>query len=325
MNDDFNALFNPQVEIKDPKTATGEEYQPAAAKGKNNVYQAIIRFIPWWQAPKQSIKDKWVCWLVDPVTQKGKFVDCPSSVGQKSPLQDTYWKLKKSESVMLQKQADTFSRKHSYASLIQVIKDDNNKELEGKVLVWKYGVKVWEKINAELNPIMGEPHDPFDILNGKAFALIVTKVSGYNNYDQSKFLDKRIPLCIPDQTGKLVMINDKTDKKTVFEWVKSNSPDLSKYEYKEWDQETHAYVNQVIVAVTGNASAPSNVSSITSNVNKAPTPTQKPASSGITSSTVSVDDLDLGSSNTDLPELDLPDMPNIGGIPGDLDDILNNA
>ena len=324
---DYDALFNPQVETKEAKTGSGDEYQPSAAKGKNNVYQAIIRFIPWYLSPKQSIKEKWVCWLVDPVTQKGRFVDCPSSVGKPSILQDIYWKLKKSESVMMVKQAEVFSRKHSYASLIQVIKDDNNKELEGKILVWKYGVKVWEKINAELKPIIGDPQDPFDILNGKAFALTITKVSGFNNYDQSKFIDKpRIPLLIPDAANKLIPIKAESDKKAVFEWVKANSPELSKHEYKEWDQETHDYVNQVIVAVTGQGSVSTKMADVNAVMTgNQPSKPVTPSSSGISATSISLDDLSGLGMDSVLPSLDIPGMNDLGGISGDLDEILKNS
>ncbi|HPI82294.1 MAG TPA: hypothetical protein PK122_03615 [Candidatus Paceibacterota bacterium] len=330
--ENYNAFFNPDVEVNEPKVGQAIEYNPTAAKGKNNVYQSIIRFIPWWQNPKHgSIQEKWVSYLVDPITNRGRYVDCPSSVGKPSPLQDIFWKLKKSESVQEQKLADTFSRRHSYASLIQVIRDENAPELEGKILVWRYGVKVWEKLNAELKPIVQgvEKHDPFDILNGKAFALVITKVSGYNNYDQSKFIDKKIPLCLPgEKDGKKVLnpINQSTDKKMVFDWVKDNSPDLGDYSYREWDQETYDYVNHVITSVTGQGAVSQKYDSI---VNR-----EKPAASapsaGITSSEISVENIDLGGddlgiSDSGMPDLDLPDLPEVDGIGGDLDDIIGNT
>jgi hypothetical protein len=328
--ENYNAFFSPDVEVNEPKVGQATEYNPTAAKGKNNVYQSIIRFIPWWQNPKHgSIQEKWVSYLIDPITNRGRYVDCPSSVGKPSPLQDIFWKLKKSESVQEQKLADTFSRRHSYASLIQVIRDENTPELEGKVLVWRYGVKVWEKINAELKPMVPgmDKHDPFDIFNGKAFALVITKVSGYNNYDQSKFIDKKIPLCLPgEKDGKkiLVPINLNSDKKEIFDWVKENSPDLGKYSYQEWDQDIYDYVNHVITSVTGQGSISQKYDSI---VNR-----EKPAasapSSGITSSQISVENIDLGGDDyagTGVPDLDLHDLPDVEGIGGDLDDIIGNT
>lgn len=331
---DYNAFFNPDTEVKEQKSAQTDEYSPSAAKGKNDLYQSVVRFIPWWQNPKSgSIQEKWVSYLQDPVTNRGRYVDCPSSIGKPSPLQDIYWKLKKSESVQEQKLADTFSRRHSYASLIQVIRDENAPELEGKILVWRYGVKLWEKINSELKPIIGEKHDPFDIINGKVFALVITKQSGYNNYDQSKFLEKKIPLCLPgpEKDGKptLEPITITSDQKTVFEWVKANSPDLSKYAYREWDQDTFDYVNHVITSVTGQGS----VSQKYDNVVNRETPAANVPAAGITSEPISVENIDLGTGGDDssgiggleLPNLDNLEIPPVEGISGDLSDIIGNS
>jgi len=194
-------------------------------------------------------------------------------------------------------------------------------------MVWKFGKKIFEKIEAEKKPVIGEPHEPFDLLDGKAFAIVVTKVAGFNNYDQSRFLDKRIPLLLPDQkTGKLLPINDKTPRETVFNFLKENSPDLNKYGFKEWDQETHEYVNQVILAVTGQtpssayADLRNSKSTPDSNVSKA-----SPSSSGISSTDLSLEDLGSGDFSS-LPDLNLPDLntENNFGIGGDLNDVLNN-
>ena len=323
-NDNFNDLFNPQVEMGGTTTQS-DDYQVSADKGKNGVYQSVIRFIPWHQNPQKSIQEKWVSWLVDPITQKGRFVDCPSSIGKPSLLQDMYWKLKKSESIQEQKKADIFSRRHNFSALIQVIKDDNQPELEGKIMIYKFGKKIWEKINAELKPIIGEPHNPFDLLHAKVFTLVVTKVSGFNNYDQSKFVDKVIPLCIPDATGKLVPINASTDKTLVYNFLKDNSPDLAKAGFKEWDNDTHEYVNGVITAVTGRAPASNNMSSINENIHQNnPTTSSKSNNSGISSTEISLEDLTNGNNsyNVGIGNIDLPELPNIGGIGGDLNDVL---
>lgn len=323
----FDALFNPQVNMGAEGSKNTEEYRVGADQGKGGVYQSVIRFIPWYKNPAESISEKWVSWLVDPVTNKGRFVDCPSSIGKQSLLQDMFWKLKKSESVQEQKKAEIFSRRHNFAALIQVIKDDNQPELEGKILTYRFGKKLWEKINAEMKPVIGDPHNPFDLLHGKAFALIITKVSGFNNYDQSKFIEKVIPLAIPNDKGELGFINENTDKQMVFNYLKENSPDLDKYGYKEWDQETYDYVNGVITAVTGQAAAPSNMASVQERVSGSnPTP-QQSQTTGIQSTEISLEDLDTGSDNSsssDMPSIDLPDLPEVNTDLGDLDDVLNN-
>jgi hypothetical protein len=327
-SEDLDALFNPKI-------STGEsnqnlnEYSPSADKGKNKIYDSIIRFVTWWEDPNHSITEKWVCWLVDPVTQRGRFVDCPSTIGKPSPLQDMYFKLKKNESVTMQKQADVFSRRHNFACVIQVIKDENNKELEGKLLVWRFGQKIHEKIMSELKPVIGDPHNPFDLLNGKLFQLKIIKVAGFNNYDQSKFIDKVITLCIPNEQGKLVQINNKTDKKMVLEYLKTNTPDLKKYGYKEWDQEIFDYVNHVINAVTGQSNVSSNYSSVI-NQSKQSTPTGaktgKAPQSNISVTDISLDELTSGTSSSLGEDFELPSLPNLDdvGLSGDLDDALAN-
>jgi len=322
-NQDFDALFSPQVDMGEASSKSAEDYQVGADKGKGGVYQSVIRFIPWHKNPKNSISEKWVSWLVDPVTQKGRFVDCPSSIGKQSLLQDMFWKLKKSESIQEQKKAEIFSRRHNFAALIQVIKDENQPDLEGKIMVYRFGKKLWEKINSEMKPILGDPHNPFDLLNGKAFHLVITKVSGFNNYDQSKFIDKVIPLCMTDAAGKLQTINAQTDKAGVFNFLKENSPDLDKYGYREWDQDTYDYVNGVITAVTGQVPPSNNMASISAATQKS-NPTAPAAPSGITTQEISLEELNTDQQGNDfsMPSIDLPDLPDVGGIAGNLDDVL---
>ena len=196
-------------------------------------------------------------------------------------------------------------------------------------MIWKFGIKVWEKLNAEKHPVIGETHEPFDLLDGKAFAVVVTKKTvdnkTFNNYDQSKFLDTKIPLYL--KVGeKLQSINAKTPQETVFNYLKENSPDLNKYAYKDWDQETHEYVNNVIVAVTGQT--PSSAYADLRNKSNSPAPlaSSKP-DSGITSTDLTLDDLNSGLDNLSNMELDIPELNISGsesGIGGDLDEALNN-
>lgn len=328
--DNFDALFSPQVDMGETSSKPADDYQVGADKGQGGVYESIIRFIPWHKNPQKSISEKWVSWLVDPVTQKGRFVDCPSSIGKPSILQDMFWKLKKSESVQEQKKAEIFSRRHNFAALIQVIQDKNQPELEGKIMVYRFGKKLWEKLNAELKPILGEPHNPFDLLNGKAFHLKITKVSGFNNYDQSKFLDKIIPLCIIDEQKKLQPITATTDKAMVLNYLRENSPDLDKYGYKEWDQDIHDYVKGVITAVTGQAPPTNTMASINASIQKNnPTnETISTSSSGITSTEISLDDINttggIADAANSFPEIDLPDLPETSGDLGNLDDVLGS-
>jgi hypothetical protein len=246
----FNDLFNLSVEdLKETsKSSSNEKFKPDPKNGKDNVYKAIVRFIPNHLDPKnKSIIKKWTCWLEDPVTGEGKQVDCPTSIGEKSPIYDAFWKLKNSKSAKDQKNAEIFSRKQRFASIVQILKDDNNPENVGKLMVWEYGIKIHNKIQAELSPEeFSTAHNPFDVFNSKPFLVYVTMVSGYPNYDNSKFLDERTAITI----NNIEMKKDKDSMNIIFEYLK-NGPDLSKYEFKPWDDATRAHVEKVMNHVFG--------------------------------------------------------------------------
>ena len=256
----FDDLFNPKVEVEKAEKKPSIEYKPSVDKGKNGIYQSVIRFIPWYKNPAKSIIDKWTCYLEDPIEGKGKYVDCPTSIGQPSPLHDMYWKLKNSDDVRKKEQAKIFSRNKRYFALIQVIKDKNAPELEGKILVWQFGKKIFDKYDAIVHPVSEldgvdvNPNNPFDLFEGRPLQLTITKVSGYPNYDQSKFLDTSYPMVLSEGEGenkKLTKITTSTDKNLIVDFLKTNSPDLSKYEFKPWDEDTKNYVNKIISFVNG--------------------------------------------------------------------------
>ena len=264
--ENLNDLFNLQVEdlAEQKSTKTDDLFKPTAEKGKEGVYSALVKFIPWHENPKKSVMSKWSCWLEDPLTNKGRYVDCPSTIGKKSVLQDMYWKLKKSNSVAEQKLAQVFSRRRVFASVVQIISDKNSPDNEGKLMIWKYGVKVHNKIQEQMQPEYGQPHIPYDLFDGKLFHLKITKVSGFNNYDNSKFLDERKGIMID---GKDNWEKNPEDMKAIIEYLKANSPNLNGYDYREWDADTIGHVNSVISNTVPNGQI---VSELDSNAKPAP-------------------------------------------------------
>lgn len=239
-------IFNlPTEALTTPeRTTTTEFYSPSADKGREGVYKSLVRFIPNVFDPLHSKIMKYYVWLEDPATQEGFSVDCPSTVGKKSILKDMYWKLKKSDSVKDQELAQKyFGRVESHYALVQVLKDDNQPDLVGKILVWKFGAQVNKKIEAALKPEYGSPMNPFDLFEGKVFAIQVVKKMNWNNYDQCAFVGDGTPLEID---GKPIQRTPE-DQAKVVEYLKANSPDISKYGYKEWDEE----LTQKVMGIVG--------------------------------------------------------------------------
>lgn len=242
--DNFQDIFNLSNDdfVEKSTSRESEFYKPSAKDGKDNVYKSLIRFIPWHLDPRKSKIKKYSYWLEDPLTGDGFSVDCPSTINQKSVLQDTFWKLKKSASVAEQKLSDKFKRRENYYALVQIIKDDQKPDLVGKIKVFKFGQKLNAIIQSELQPEYGNPYNPFDPLKGRPLALTVTISAGFNNYDLSKFVGEEFP-CILN--GKKIEPT-KESMQAFYTYLKENSPQLSNYDYKEWDDDIRNKVKAVI-------------------------------------------------------------------------------
>lgn len=80
-------------------------------------------------------------------------------------------------------------RKQQYISNIYVISDPKNPQNEGKVFLFKYGKKIFDKIQEAMKPVFegDQAIDPFDFWQGADFRLKVKRVEGYPNYDSSSF------------------------------------------------------------------------------------------------------------------------------------------
>lgn len=80
-------------------------------------------------------------------------------------------------------------RREGYISNILVIEDPQNPENEGKVFLFKYGKKIFDKLIEALSPEFDDetPLNPFDYWEGADFKIKIRKVEGYRNYDRSEF------------------------------------------------------------------------------------------------------------------------------------------
>jgi len=80
-------------------------------------------------------------------------------------------------------------RKLSYYSNIYVVRDPAHPENEGKVFLYKFGKKIYDKITAAMQPEFEDetPINPFDLWEGANFKLKICKVAGFWNYDKSEF------------------------------------------------------------------------------------------------------------------------------------------
>ena len=96
-------------------------------------------------------------------------------------------------------------RKLSYYSNIYVVKDPTNPQNEGKVFLFKYGKKIFDKVMEAMQPEFEDetPINPFDFWQGANFKLKIVKKDGYWNYDKSEF-DRPGPLLGDDDAMEAI-------------------------------------------------------------------------------------------------------------------------
>lgn len=112
-----------------------------------------------------------------------------TTLGEKDPVSEYNSELWNNGTDAGKEIARKQKRKLTYISNIYVVKDPTNPENEGKVFLFRYGKKIFDKIIAAMQPEFEdeEAMDPFDFWTGANFKLKAKNVAGYRNYDSSEF------------------------------------------------------------------------------------------------------------------------------------------
>ena len=186
-----------EVEKVNNSSGGGDErlWKPELDKTGNGY--AVIRFLP---APdKEEIP--WAKLYTHAFQGPGGWYieNSLTTVGGKDPVSDYNRELwnsgNESDKDVVRKQ----KRKLSYYSNIYVVKDPTNPQNEGKVFLFKYGKKIFDKVMEAMQPEFEDesPINPFDFWQGANFKLKIVKKDGFWNYDKSEF-DSVSPLLDDD-------------------------------------------------------------------------------------------------------------------------------
>jgi len=171
-------------------------WKPETDKAGNGY--AVIRFLP---APENEDTPFVRIWDHGFQGPGGWYIEKSlTTLGQKDPVSEYNTQLWNSgleenkETVRKQK------RRLHYISNIYVVKDPANPQNEGKVFLYQYGKKIFDKLNDLMTPQFQdeEPINPFDFWEGSNFKLKIRQVEGYRNYDKSEF-DSKSPLLDDDE------------------------------------------------------------------------------------------------------------------------------
>ena len=186
----FDSLMKEVEKIANPSNEKrGDDdrfWKPSVDKAGNG--QAVLRFLPappgeelpWVRVFDHGFQGPTGKWYIE---NSLTTINKPDPVGE---LNSELW----NSGIEANKEiARKQKRRLSYISNVLVIRDPANPENEGKVFLYKYGKKIFDKVKDVMQPTFEDekPVNPFDLWEGANFKLRIRQVEGYRNYDKSEF------------------------------------------------------------------------------------------------------------------------------------------
>ena len=189
--------YNKQTTPQDTKSFDDERFWKPELDKSGNGY-AVIRFlpapegedIPWQRMFTHSFQGPGGWYIENSLT----------TINKNDPVGEVNRRLWNTGSEADKETARRQKRKLSYHTNIYVVADTKHPEHEGKVFLYKFGKKIFDKIMEAMQPQFDDEQaiNPFDLWKGANFKLKIRKVDGFWNYDKSEF-DAVSPLLDTDE------------------------------------------------------------------------------------------------------------------------------
>lgn len=213
--------------------------------GKDNTGYAVVRFLPG----KDINKTPWVRVYshgFQGPTGKWYIEKSRTTLGEQDPVSEYNSKLWNSGIESNKEVARKQKRRTSYYANVLVVKDPANPMNEGKVMIYQFGQKIFDKIMASMQPEFADEEavNPFDLIEGANFRIKIKIVSGYWNYDSSEF--ERASALSEDESKLESVFNAQHD---VHEFIEPSS-------FKSYEE-----LNTKLMGVLGNVEEANTMSS----------------------------------------------------------------
>ena len=269
---DVNAIFDSfttesaRDTLAEKKTVFRNEnlYKPSIKdeKCKDMTYRALIRFIPFIHENKiHTVIERWECFLKDVNGDNGLYVISPKTIGKRCPMRDLSYRLYTSENAIDKANSKKINVYQQWYSLVEIVSDPQHPEYEGKVMIYQFGKKIYDKISeATKGSEYKAAINPFDLFDARLFEIKLTKGSqkmdngqAVANYEGCGFIEKTSPIHFGDG---LTLNRDIESKRAFMEWLENDAPKISEYFFKEWDTETTNKVNTNLATYSSEYVAP---------------------------------------------------------------------
>ena len=180
----FEKIANPQTETK--SYADDRFWKLEGDKAGNGT--ATLRFLPrvegdelpWVKIFSHGFQGPTGKWYIE---------NSLTTLGENDPVGELNSRLWNSGTQANQDIARKQKRKLSFIANVLIVSDPKHPENEGKVKLFKFGKKIFDKIMDKARPTFEDekPVNVFDLWEGANFKLRMRKKDGYSNYDESVF------------------------------------------------------------------------------------------------------------------------------------------
>ena len=224
---DFSKLVQAAQETgggQQQRTGDPRMWKPTVDKAGNGY--AVLRFLP----PQEGQDIPWVRYWdhgFKGPTGQWYIEKSLSSLGQQDPVGEMNSRLWNSGIESDKEIVRERKRRLHYVVNALVVSDPAAPENEGKVFMYQFGKKIFDKIMDVMQPQFPDekPVNPFDFWEGADFVLKIRQVEGYRNYDKSEF---RSPAALYD--------GDETKLEAVYDQMHPISEFIDPANYKTYDE-----------------------------------------------------------------------------------------
>jgi hypothetical protein len=180
----------------------GKMWKPTRDKAGNGF--AIIRFLPASKGEEMPFVRIWDHGFQGP-TGLWYIENSLTTINQDDPVSEFNGKLWNSGVDSDKELARKQKRRLKYIANVLVVKDSSNPDNDGKIFMYQFGKKIFDKLNDLMNPQFEDetPVNPFDLWEGANFRLKIRQFEGYPNYDKSEF---DTPSAVSDDDAELERI-----------------------------------------------------------------------------------------------------------------------
>lgn len=258
-NDDiFNLSDNVSDFLKDRKTEKNDGLlRIDLSQGRDNRREITLRLLPNFTKEKKlsstAIEKHLHYANFKSNPELSGYFDClkNANIGKDCPLCNTFWTLKNDKNPANQDKAKLINRSTKYYAYCLVVEDKQVPENEGKIFVFPFGFKIYQKIKAKAENSK-KPIKVEDLVHGANLNLVVQEVGGFYNYDASEF-DYPEPITI---NGKQLKVDAEgripsSERERVMEFLSSRNVELESFLPKDWSPEQYDKANKIVALLSG--------------------------------------------------------------------------